>query len=276
VQETKAGKQELKPWESAEASASFAVKPLEPPTIGCSARPSTIKPGETSTVTASAVSPQNRPLRYGYSAASGTISGTGTTARFDSAGAPTGSTAIVCNVSDDKRQTATASTSVTIMAPYVAPAPRTQSMCSISFSKDTKRPARVDNEAKACLDEVALSLQSQPDSKVVIVSATKSDEQSIKKTGKHAETENLAAQRAVNTKDYLVTEKGIDASRVSVREGGADGQTAINYLVPSGANFTADVAGTAPVDESTVRHQPRKSLTAKSARRKAGAITTVR
>ena len=30
---------------------------------------------------------------------------------------------------------------------------------------------------------------------------------------------NLAAQRAVNTKDYLVTEKGIDASRITVRTG---------------------------------------------------------
>jgi len=36
----------------------------------------------------------------------------------------------------------------------------------------------------------------------------------------HAVTaEQLAAQRAVNTKAYLVTEKGIDASRIQVRTG---------------------------------------------------------
>ena len=35
---------------------------------------------------------------------------------------------------------------------------------------------------------------------------------------------DLAAERAVNTKDYLVTEKGIDASRVIVATGTADGQ----------------------------------------------------
>jgi hypothetical protein len=109
------------------------------------------------------VSPQNRPLTYSYSAASGTIGGGATTATFSSSGAPTGSTAINCNVTDDKGQTATASTSVTVLAPYVAPVPHTQALCSIRFDKDKKRPTRVDNEAKACLDEVALNLQNQPE-----------------------------------------------------------------------------------------------------------------
>ena len=57
---------------------------------------------------------------------------------------------------------------------------------------------------------------------------------------------DYAAQRAVNTKDYLVTEKGIDASRVSVATGTTDGQTVEDYLVPAGATFTTDVTGTTP------------------------------
>lgn len=260
VKEAKAGKQELKPWESAEASASFTVKAYEPPTINCSASPATIKPGDTSTVTASSVSPQNRPLTYNYSAASGTISGVGTTATFSSAGAPTGSTAIACSVSDDKGQTATASTTVTILAPYVAPVPHTRALCSISFDKDERRPTRVDNEAKACLDEIALNLQNQPDAKAVVVGEATAGEQAQKKTGKHTKVENPAAERAVNTKDYLVTEKGIDPSRISVRTSIMDGQAALNYLVPSGADFTADVTGTTVINESTVKPQPRVPL----------------
>ena len=47
VKEGKAGKEGLKPGESADCSASFTVKAYEPPTISCSANPSTIKPGET-------------------------------------------------------------------------------------------------------------------------------------------------------------------------------------------------------------------------------------
>ena len=46
VKEGKPGKEGLKPWQVADASASFTVKAFEPPTISCSANPSTIKPGE--------------------------------------------------------------------------------------------------------------------------------------------------------------------------------------------------------------------------------------
>ena len=120
VKEGKAGKEGLKPWETADCSASFTVKAFEPPTISCSANPSTIKPGETSTITSMGMSPQNRPLTYSYSASAGSISGSTMTATYNSAGAPTGAVGITCNVADDKGQTATASTSVTITAPYVA------------------------------------------------------------------------------------------------------------------------------------------------------------
>jgi hypothetical protein len=281
VKEGKAGKEGLKPGESADCSASFTVKAFEPPTISCTANPSTIKPGETSSITAVGMSPQNRPLTYSYSASAGTVTGTGTTAEFNSAGAPTGAVGITCNVSDDKGQTATANSSVTITAPYVAPAPHTQALCSISFTKDTHRPTRVDNEAKACLDEVALDLQRQTDATAVIVGESDAKEkawtakqQAAAARHKHMKVEpDPAALRAVNTKEYLVTEKGIDASRISVATGTTDGQTVEDYLVPSGATFTGDVNGTTPVDESVVKPVVRKPLGEKhhSAHRKAAA-----
>ena len=268
VKEGKPGKEGLKPGESADCSASFTVKAFEPPTISCTASPSTIKPGETSSITSVGLSPQNRPLTYSYSASAGTVSGSGTSATFDSAGAPTGAVGITCNVSDDKGQTATANTTVTITAPYVPPAPHTQALCSISFTKDLKRPTRVDNEAKACLDEVALDLQRQSDAKAVVVgeSDAKEKAKTAKETAiqaKHKHPKPVmddAAQRAVNTKEYLVTEKGIDASRISVATGTTDGQTVEDYLVPAGATFSADVTGTSPVDETAVKPEVRKPL----------------
>jgi outer membrane protein OmpA-like peptidoglycan-associated protein len=268
VKEGKAGKEGLKPWESANASASFTVKAYDPPTISCSANPGTIKPGETSDITAIGLSPQNRPLTYSYSAAAGAISGSGTTAVFSSTGAPTGTTGIACNVSDDKGQTATAGTSVTITAPYVPPIPHTQTLCSITFSNDAKRLWRVDNEAKACLDEVALDLQKQSDAKAVVVGDSTAAEKTPAKGKKHAKVEDLAAQRAVNTKDYLVVEKGIDASRISVATGTADEQKVENYLVPSGATFSNDVTTTTPVDETVVKPQARKPLPVKATPKK--------
>jgi outer membrane protein OmpA-like peptidoglycan-associated protein len=272
VKEGKKGKEGLKPGQTAEATANYAVKQFEPPTISCSASPTTLKPGETSTVTAVGVSPQNRPLTYTYAAVAGTISGSGATASFSSTGAPTGDVGITCNVTDDKTQTATASTSVTILAPYVPPVPHTQALATISFGGDPRRPDRVDNEGKAALDGIALSLQQAPDAKLVIVGEANAKEQA--KTAKeaafalkhkHAKVWDSAAERAVNVKDYLVTEKGIDASRISVATGTTDTQAVETYLVPAGANFAADVQGTTPVDETVVKAQPRDKAAHKKA-----------
>ncbi len=66
--------------QTADCSASFTVKAFEPPTINCSANPTTIRPGDTSTITSQGVSPQNRPLTYSYSASAGSVSGSGTSA----------------------------------------------------------------------------------------------------------------------------------------------------------------------------------------------------
>ena len=261
VKEGKAGKEGLKPWEVASATATFTVKSFEAPTVSCSANPSTIKPGETSTITALGVSPQNRPLTYSYSTATGSVSGSGTTAVYSSTGAPTGVAGITCTVTDDKGQTGSGSTTVTITAPYVAPQPHTQALCSISFGTDKKRPTRVDNEAKACLDEVALDLQKQSDATAVVVGNSTAAEKVLPKHAKkHAKLEDFAGERAVNTKEYLVTEKGIDASRVSVATGAQDAKTVEDYLVPSGASFSADVQGTSPVDVTVVKPQARKPL----------------
>jgi hypothetical protein len=159
---------------------------------------------------------------------------------------------------------------VTIVAPYVAPSPHTQALCSLSFEKDKLRPARVDNEAKACLDEVALYLLKQPDAKAVVVGETTTSEKTPKKGHKH--TADMAAQRAVNAKQYLVTEKGIDPTRVSAVTGPADSQAAQNYLVPSGAGFAADVTGTTPVDETAVEpHAAQKPMSPKPAHKKPAA-----
>lgn len=262
------------PPQRATCSASFKVKAIEPPTITCVVSPGTLKPGETSTITATGVSPQNRPLTYSYSASAGTVTGNGSTAVFNSAGAPTGVVAIPCVVTDDKGQTATAQTSVTILPPYVPPVQRTEALCSISFANDKKRSERVDNEAKACLDEIALDLGKQPDARAVVVGnadakekARIAKEQKLALRNKRVKVEDVAAQRAVNAKEYLVTEKGIDASRVSTATGAADGQTVNDYLVPSGASFTADVPATVTVDESAMKAQTRKPLAARAHRK---------
>ncbi len=256
--------QGIKPWMSADCSTDFAVKEFEPPTITCNADPATIKPGESSTITSNASSPQNRPLTITYSAANGQVTGSGKTATFTAVeGTPIDTITVNCNVSDDKGHTASATTSVTVVKPYVPPAPTTSDLCSITFGKKTQPIARVDNEAKACLDDVALNLQKQPDAKLVLVGEENAKELASSKKGKKGTTsDEIAAQRAVNTKAYLVDDKGVNESRISVSTDSGDAQMVKSVLVPNGATYNA--AGTTPVDESKVKPQARTRAQAKA------------
>jgi outer membrane protein OmpA-like peptidoglycan-associated protein len=246
-----------KAGQSADCTAQFTVKQFEPPTVSCTANPSTVKPGESSTITCNGVSPQSRPLTYSYSASAGSINGTGNTATLSTSGAPAGTITVTGTVQDDKGQTASATTTVSVEAPPPPPTPKTQTLCSIQFNKDKRRPGRVDNEAKACLDDVALNAQQKADASLVVVGNSAPLPAHKHHTRNELTAEKLAAQRAVNTKAYLVTEKGIDASRVQVRTG-SNGQNEVeNYLVPAGATFDNDVPATTAVDESAVKAQPR-------------------
>jgi hypothetical protein len=192
--------------------------------------------GEPSTITATGVSPQSRPLTYSYGSTSGSVAGSGTTATLSTLGAPVGVVGVTCNVVDDKGQTASGTTSVTVAAPVTAAKPATSELCSIHFDRDVRRPSRIDNEGKACLDEVALDLQRSSDAQLAIVGNVSGGE----KGGKR-----LAIERATNARVYLVSEKGIDSTRIAVYTGSQDGKAVSLTLIPAGATFdsTGDTPG---------------------------------
>ncbi|HEY8996724.1 MAG TPA: OmpA family protein [Edaphobacter sp.] len=238
-----------KPGEMADCSAPFTIQQFAPPTVTCSANPSTVAPGDSSTITATGVSAQNRPLTYSYSSTAGSVTGNTSTATLNTTGAAPGTITVTANVVDDKGQSASCTTTVTVNAPPAPPAPTTSALCSVSFDRDKRRPARVDNEAKACLDDIALNLQRSSDAKLAIVGNAASSEKAGSK---------VAAARAANTKDYLVKDKGIDASRISLYTGSQDSKSASSTLIPTGA--TLDQTGLTTVDESTVKVAPRKAV----------------
>ena len=225
-----------KPTENADCTAVYVLRALEPPTVSCSASPSVVTSGDSSTITAIGVSPQNRPLTYSFSAASGTISGNGSTATLSTTGAALGTVGVTCNVADDKGQTGTSATSVLVTVLAAAPKPQTSELCSVHFERDPKRPSRVDNEAKACLDQIAVAMQNSSDTKLALVGNAGSHEKGGAK---------VAADRAAHTKAYLVTDKGIDPSRIAVYTGVQDGKAVSATLIPSGA--VLDTTGDIPV-----------------------------
>ena len=225
---------------SASCTSSFTVKepPKHPPTVSCSANPTTVKSGDPATITATSTSPDGRPVTVNWNTSGGRITGTGNSVQLDTAGAPAGPITVNCTASDDRGLTASGSTSVNVEVP--PPPPTASKLNEINFP-DKKKPWRVDNAAKAILDDVALRLQREADAKAVVIGSADPDELKVKKNA------NLAAERAYNTKEYLTKEKGIDPSRIELRSGGT-GTKAEIWIVPAGASFTGE--GTTVVDES--------------------------
>ena len=200
--------------------------PQNPPTISCSANPTAFRSGELSTITAIGQSPDSRPLTYEFTASGGRLTVRGAQATLDTAGAPAGTITINCTIADDRGLTASANTTVNVRVP---PPPVQAGKCgSIEFSRDSRRPVRVDNAAKAILDECALRLQREAGARGVIVGNADLNEMNAA---------NMAEQRAVNTRDYLVREKGIDPGRLEVRTGNGGTQTVDIWVVPAGATF---------------------------------------
>jgi outer membrane protein OmpA-like peptidoglycan-associated protein len=224
VKEGKPGKEGLKAGQTADCSASFTVKAFEPPTLSCVASPSTINPGDKSSVTAAGVSPQNRPLTYSYSAASGTISGSGATATFDSTGAATGPIGITCNVADDKNQTATASTSVTITAPP-PPGPSPEqvqletrlALHSVFFPTDQPRIEKPNGGLLASQEGTLTTLASdfkkylefKPDAHLTL-----SGHADVRGSVKYNQA--LSERRVARTKQFLV-EQGVPEANIDTR-----------------------------------------------------------
>jgi len=209
---------------SASCSASFTVKePVRrPPEISCSANPPTVRSGESSTINCTCTSPDNRsPLSYTWTTNAGTLSGSsGASAILDTAGLPSGPVGVGTTCTDDRGLSDATTTMVNVEAP--PPVPQSSKLGECDF-----KTTRVDNACKAVLDDVALRLQRDADSKAVIVGYSGPGEGKAR-----------AAQRATNAKAYLVKEKGIDASRIELRTGMEGSKKAEFYLVPAGATFS--------------------------------------
>ena len=227
--------------DQASCTASFTVLAFAPPTITCSASPSTVNPGDPAAITAIGVSPQDRPLTYSYATTAGTITGNAATATLNTTGAAAGTITVTCSVVDDLGKSVSADTTVNVSAPPQAAAPLTRDLCAVSFDRDRKRPERVDNEAKACLDDIALDMQRDSTGRLVIVGNYAGDEKPVS-----------AAHRSINVRQYLVKEKGIDPSRIDARVGTDSGRTVTNVSVPAGASYNDN--DTKPVDTIVDQH----------------------
>jgi outer membrane protein OmpA-like peptidoglycan-associated protein len=92
-------------------------RPNRPPTMSCSASPSSVKPGGHANITATANDPDNDPLTYSWETSGGQIAGTGSTVELDTTGLAPSNYTVTGHVSDGRGGTAVCRASVTVEAP---------------------------------------------------------------------------------------------------------------------------------------------------------------
>ena len=255
-------------------NSSFEITEPPCPTVSCdvAGTPSTVREGERVTFRATGT---GGGLSYTWRTTAGSLSSTsGTEVSLDTTGLAPGTVTVSVEVGTDRKRCdqpcpgGSCSTSITVeRIPIVIPPPVVSPCGPIFFPLNS---ARINNEHKACLDEISLRLQQDPRAQLVIDGHRDSSERV-----------GISLTRANNARDYLVNEKGVDAARMTVRNFGdtcahESGDPNLNrrvefWIVPEGASMSAIdaakkcAAGATPQIITT--EQPAPSVEKKPARR---------
>jgi outer membrane protein OmpA-like peptidoglycan-associated protein len=110
----------MKKGGEATCAATFGIKelPKNPPTISCSADPSTVQTGVSATIQCSCTSPDNSPITVGgWTANGGTVSGNGNTASLSTSGATAGPITVTASCNDSRGLNTQGTAQVMVEAP---------------------------------------------------------------------------------------------------------------------------------------------------------------
>jgi OmpA family len=199
------------------------------PTMTCTADRSTVVAGERPEITANVNDPSGTAIRFTWLANGGQVVGGGSIVQFDTSGLAPGTYTVTGRAENELHGACDCTVAIAVQAP--PPLPQASKVSACEFPAGS---ARADNVCKRNLDDVAVRLQSDPKSKVVLVGYADS---------KEAGATKLASERAASAQKYLQGKSGVDASRVEVRtaagEAGAgqENRRVDVVFVPDGASY---------------------------------------
>jgi outer membrane protein OmpA-like peptidoglycan-associated protein len=185
---------------TASCSSGVAVSeiPIPPPTIQCQNATADIESGGKAQLAVRAVAERATPT-VTWSATSGTVSGSGQSATFDGSGLSAGSYSVTATVDNGRGGKASCTSTVNVSQKIDVPG-----FPEIKF--------KVNNVAKAVLDNVAVQMKNNPQLRASTAGYTDGSK-------REARVKDLGLKRAQSVTEYLVS-KGIDASRLTSTDGG--------------------------------------------------------
>ncbi len=191
-------------------------KPNRPPTIECLTTSMDVRSNGTVQLQVRASDPDSDKTTVTWSATGGTVTGSGESATFDATGLRAGTFTVTATVEDGRGGRASCSMTVNVSE-------------RVGLTSEGKRgtaggfapgSARVDNVAKAALDDIAVRMQNDPRLRANIIGYTDSTRRD----------RGLGIKRAQNVANYLKG-KGVEESRLTVTDGGTDNPIGDNKTV---------------------------------------------
>ena len=194
------------------------IRPNQPPRVDCLTTTVDVASGQTVELKANASDPDNDNLKFTWTATSGTVSCSGSTATYNASGVTAGNYTVNATADDGRGGKASCSMTVRVSE-------------RVLLTREGKRPCGyfatggrvLDNCAKAALDDLAVRMKNDARLQAKIIGYT---------DGSRYETslKNLGERRAKAVSAYL-EKKGVDPSRLVVVDEGANN--------PVGDNKTA-------------------------------------
>ena len=210
----------------ASCTANYTIKPLppkNPPTMSCSASPSTVIIGGSASVTCTCTSPDGVPVSVAnWTSTAGSLSGSGNSATLSTAGGSAGPVTVSATCTDSRGLTGQASTQVTLENPPVDKLEQRLALHSIYFVVDQPRPNNLKGGLLPSQQQTLLALaadfkkylEDKPNAHLIL--------------GGHADHRGTPAynmalsQRRVDTVKSFLVAQGVPESSIDVKAFGED------------------------------------------------------